>query len=69
MKRKSNKNADAMNFVDRSILLRVFLAEKEEILKHKWLESGRLGYDIGFYRARLGWYRNHRQDWIASRWE
>ena len=30
-----------------------FLAEREEILRHKWLESERLGYDIGFKRALL----------------
>jgi len=40
------------------LLYQEFLAEREEILRHKWLESERLGYDIGFERALL--------DWIAS---
>ena len=44
-----------------------FLAEREEILKHKWLESERLGYDIGFERALLDWIRKHRDNWRASR--
>ena len=38
-----------------------------EILKHKWLESERLGYDIGFERALLDWIRKHRDSWRASR--
>jgi hypothetical protein len=28
-------------------LYQEFLAEREEILRHKWLESERLGYDLG----------------------
>ena len=40
-----------------SSLYQEFLAEREEILKHKWLESERLGYDIGFERALLDWIR------------
>ncbi len=39
----------------------------EEIMKHKWLESERLGYDIGFERALLDWIRKHRDNWRASR--
>jgi hypothetical protein len=30
-----------------------FLAEREEILCHKWIESEKAGYDIGFERALL----------------
>ncbi|RFC42843.1 MAG: Universal stress protein family protein, partial [Verrucomicrobia bacterium] len=41
------------------------MAEREEILKHKWLESERLGYDIGFERALLDWIRKHRESWRA----
>jgi hypothetical protein len=43
--------ASSREFVKQSSLYQEFLAEREEILKHKWLESERLGYDIGF-RAR-----------------
>jgi hypothetical protein len=32
----------------RSSLYREFLAEREEILRHKWLESEKVGRDIGF---------------------
>ena len=50
-----------------SSLYQEFLAEREEILKHKWLESERLGYDIGFERALLDWIRKHREGWRAAR--
>lgn len=55
------------DFVKSSSLYQEFLAEREEILKHKWLESERLGYDIGFERALLDWIRKHRDNWRASR--
>jgi hypothetical protein len=50
-----------------SSLYQEFLAEREEILRHKWLESERLGQDIGFERALLDWIRKHREGWRATR--
>lgn len=61
---KSNNRKD---FVQRSSLYQEFLAEREEILRHKWIESEKLGYDIGFERALLDWIRNHRDKWRSSR--
>ena len=55
------------DFVKQSSLYQEFLAEREEILRHKWLESERLGYDIGFERALLDWIRKHRDGWRAHR--
>jgi len=55
------------DFVKQSSLYQEFLAEREEILRHKWIESERLGYDIGFERALLDWIRKHREDWRVSR--
>ncbi len=54
-------------FVKQSSLYQEFLAEREEILRHKWLESERLGYDIGFERALLDWIRKHREGWRSAR--
>jgi hypothetical protein len=54
-------------FAKRSSLYQEFLAEREEILKHKWIESEKEGRDIGFERALLDWIRNHREDWRKSR--
>ena len=55
------------DFIKQSSLYQEFLAEREEILRHKWLESERLGYDIGFERALLDWIRKHRDGWRAHR--
>jgi hypothetical protein len=55
------------DFVKQSSLYQEFLAEREEILRHKWIESERLGYDIGFERALLDWIRKHRDAWRADR--
>jgi hypothetical protein len=54
-------------FLKTSSLYQEFLAEREEILRHKWLESERLGYDIGFERALLDWIRKHREAWRSAR--
>ncbi len=54
-------------FVKQSTLYQEFLAERQEILRHKWIESERLGYDIGFERALLDWIRKHRDAWRTNR--
>ena len=40
-----------------------FLAERQEILCHKWIESEKAGYDIGFERALLDWTLKYRVAW------
>lgn len=54
-------------FVQGSSLYQEFLAERQEILRHKWIESEKAGHDIGFERALLDWIRNHRDQWRADR--
>ena len=46
-----------------SLLYREFLAEREEIMRHKWIESQKAGHDIGFEKALLDWIVNHRRGW------
>lgn len=60
-------NTPDTKFYTKSSLYQEFLAEREEILRYKWLESERLGYDIGFEKALLDWIRKHREKWRASR--
>src|SRR5512140_2403044 len=50
-----------------SSLYREFQAEREEILKHKWIESEKAGRDIGFERALTDWVMRHRSKWRKSR--
>ena len=54
-------------FVKNSVLYKEFLAEREEILKHKWIESEKAGKDIGFEKALLDWIVKHRSNGRAKR--
>jgi hypothetical protein len=54
-------------FVMNSVLYKEFLAERAEILKHKWIESEKAGKDIGFERALLDWIVKHRSNWRERR--
>ena len=58
---------DQPQFVKNSVLYKEFLAEREEILKHKWIESEKAGTDIGFEKALLDWIVKHRSSWRAKR--
>jgi hypothetical protein len=64
---KREPNAESKDMVMNSALYREFLAEREEILRHKWIESEKAGYDIGFERALLDWIVKHRSNWRRSR--
>ena len=41
---------DPTELVKNSQLYKEFLAEREEVLRYKWIESEKVGYDIGFER-------------------
>jgi hypothetical protein len=58
---------DQSQFVKNSVLYKEFLAEREEILKHKWIESEKAGKDIGFEKALLDWILKHRSNWREKR--
>jgi hypothetical protein len=55
------------DFVSRSSVYQEYLAEREEILRHKWIESEKAGKDIGFEQALQDWVRKHRDNWRAGR--
>ena len=58
---------DQSQFVKNSVLYKEFLAERAEILKHKWIESEKAGKDIGFEKALLDWIVKHRSNWREKR--
>jgi len=58
---------DKAQFVKNSVLYKEFLAQREEILKHKWIESEKAGRDIGFEKALLDWIVKHRSNWRERR--
>jgi len=58
---------DNDNMFQKSALYQEFLAERAEILRHKWIESEKVGHDIGFEKALLDWIVKHRAGWRALR--
>ncbi len=50
-----------------SLLYREFHAAHEEILRHKWLESEKVGHDIGFDLATVDWNLKYRSQWRRER--
>ncbi|MBI5774635.1 MAG: hypothetical protein HZA89_12940 [Verrucomicrobia bacterium] len=55
------------DWVKSSSLYQEFLAERDEIMRHKWIESEKAGYDIGFERALMDWITKHRATWRKER--
>jgi hypothetical protein len=58
---------NATDFFKNSTLYREFQAEREEILRHKWIESEKAGRDIGFEQALTDWIIKHRGKWRKAR--
>ena len=57
----------ANDLLKNSSLYREFQAEREEILRHKWIESEKAGHDIGFEQALTDWIIKHRASWRRAR--
>jgi hypothetical protein len=64
---EKKESLSANDLLKNSTLYREFQAEREEILKHKWIESEKAGRDIGFERALTDWILKHRSKWRKSR--
>jgi hypothetical protein len=60
-------SSNGTDLVRKSSLYREFEAEKEEIMKHKWIESQKAGRDIGFETALTDWIIKHRTKWRKAR--
>jgi len=45
----------------------MFIDMKAEILKHKWIESEKVGKDIGFENALVDWVNKHRTGWATNK--
>jgi hypothetical protein len=67
MSNVAKEASSANDLLKNSTLYREFQAEREEILKHKWIESEKAGHDIGFERALTDWIIKHRANWRKSR--
>jgi len=67
MSNAAKESSSANDLLKSSSLYREFQAEREEILKHKWIESEKAGHDIGFERALTEWIIKHRSNWRKAR--
>lgn len=56
-----------IDLLRKSLLYRQFQAEREEVLKHKWIESEKAGHDIGLERAMTDWILKYRSQWLKAR--
>jgi len=57
---------DDLRLVKSSLLYQTFARQREEILRYKWLESEKVGMDIGFEKALLGWLIKQRTEWLEA---
>lgn len=53
--------------IEGTSLYKEFLAQREEIMKHKWYESERAGKDIGWAQALIDWTLKFKSKWIKER--
>ena len=67
LKRINNIVVEALTaseaFFYNSLVYKQFHEEREEVLRHKWLESEKKGYDIGYSAALIDWIIKHRTKW------
>lgn len=63
----TTRETSGSDLLKNSTLYREFQAEREEILKHKWIESEKAGHDIGSEYALTDWIVRHRSKWRKKR--
>ena len=50
----------------------LYLKDEEvihEIRKHKWIESEKVGYEVGFFTAAYDWINHHSEAWLKNQIE
>lgn len=67
LKEREADKGSSTTLLQNSALYKEFLAERDQVLKHKWIESEKAGYDIGFERALLDWIVKYRTGWRRNR--
>jgi hypothetical protein len=65
--RSEVKHRPPEEWVRNTTLYREFEAERDEIMKHKWIESEKAGHDIGFEHALVDWVSKYRTAWRRYR--
>jgi hypothetical protein len=60
IQREQTTESTGDEWLQQTELFRQWAAMKQEILVHKWYESEKAGYDVGFDRAATNWMIHHR---------
>ena len=60
-------NHNTPNSAKESSIYKEFMAERDEIFRHKWIESEKKGHDIGFDKALMEWVVKYRSEWRKNR--
>ena len=55
------------DLANKNSVFKQYMAERDEIEKHKWLESEKVGRDIGFEKALMDWISYHRTAWRKAK--
>ena len=50
-------------------LAEIVRSQREEIKKYKWIESEKLGQDIGWEQATQEWMQKFFPEWKQYRWQ
>ena len=61
------KSSTNEGLLKNSTLYQEFLAERGEIVAHKWVLSEKAGIDVGFEEALTDWMLKHRSEWRKRR--
>ena len=64
---KASSGSAAVGRIESLSLYQEFLAEREELLRHKWIMSEQAGVDVGFEAALADWAQIHRANWRRDR--
>ena len=67
MSNGTKESCNGNDLLRNSSRYREFQAEREEIMRHKWIESEKAGRDIGFEQALTDWIVKHRSKWRRNR--
>ena len=61
-----NSENETKDLVFQSNLYKEYCLKRDEILKYKWIESEKIGRDIGLDKAWLQWEAKYYQKWKHS---
>ena len=67
MSNDHSASAGVDDLLKNSTLYKEFQAERDEILRHKWIESEKAGHDVGFEHALTDWIVKYRSKWRRGR--